>query len=370
MFNMYETIKFSDTINTIGLDIHYSNFKNLDDRVIVIRSFIQTPEKIYIPKSYLHSFFEKIKNYEVIIVDNPEHFWVDNWIELLKLLNDNNKIVIVDTFSIGLKHYINQIIPNNKILFTPIQKILLDNLNVFDKNIIDENPDFSKKRKHLLKFFSYNRNPQRDYVFNFLINNNLIEGNNLSFHNYPFETLSDDLDLGSSNISYLDNEMVEFLKDIDFKKLNNLRIIPKSENFNIEEQIKQTKNNAEASNNSYFEIICEAQMPISKDIANPRYYTYSISKRTLTPILFGNAFHIMPNSKAFEDELTMAGFITFFKNDNDFLNNLNEEFYFEKETQKIIKQNYEVLYKIYKNKQIKPISFIFEKLMEIYSIKP
>jgi superfamily II DNA/RNA helicase len=107
--------------------------------------------------------------------------------------------------------------------------------------------DFSNKRKYLLKFFSYNRSPHRDYVFDFLLKNKLIEGNNVSFHNHPFEKLSDELDLKNASQSYCFDEVDELIKDIDFKTLNNLRIIPSSESFNLQEQKEQTKKNFDAS---------------------------------------------------------------------------------------------------------------------------
>ena len=129
--------------------------------------------------------------------------------------------------------------------------------------------------------------------------------------------------------------------------------LPWAHNYGSLEQsiahTEQTKKNFDASYDSYFEIISEAQMPISNDPLNSLHYTYSITRRTLTPILFGNVFHIMPNSKSFEDELTSVGFQLFFKDNEDFLNNLNEDFYFKEETQFKIKHNHRLLSKIYHN---------------------
>jgi hypothetical protein len=365
-FEATDIIKFSQGM--LGdTHIQYKNLEQFDDRIVIIRKIPQLEYKKLVAKSDIELFFEKIKHYEVIIFDDCEHIWVDSWIELLIMLNDVGKDIILTTFSIGIKYYLDKIIPNNKIHYNSIQKLLCNHLQP-DSSLIKKSMDFSNKRKYLLKFFSYNRSPHRDYVFDFLIKNKLIEGNNVSFHNHPFEELSDELDLKSASQTYCFDEVENLIKDIDFKTLNNLRIIPKSESFNIQSQREQTKKNFDASSDSYFEIISEAQMPLSNDPTNSLHYTYSITRRTLTPILFGNVFHIMPNSKLFEDELTNAGFQLFFKDNDDFLNNLNEEFYFKPETQNKINHNYNLLNNIYNN-HIEFEMFILSKIEEIYSIK-
>ena len=365
-FEPCEIIKFSEAIKA-DTNIPYKNLEQFDDKIIVIRKVPQVSYKDPILREDIDPFFEKIKHYEVIVFDDCEHIWIDSWIEIIMMLNDIGKTIMLTTFSIGIRHYIDKVIPNNKIHYNSIETLLYHQLQAHD-GLLNKKINFLKERKYLLKFFSYNRNPQRDYVFDFLIKNKLIEGNNLSFHNYPFEILADELDLKSINQSYCFNEADELLKNVDFKSLNNLRIIPSSESFNIQEQKEQTKKNFDASNNSYFEIISEAQMPFSNDPTNSLYYTYSITRRTSTPMLFGSVFHIMPNSKLFEDELTNAGFELFFKDDDDFLNNLNEEFYFKPETQYKIKHNYDLLNKIYQNNIGQRLP-ILTKIEEIYSIK-
>jgi hypothetical protein len=365
-FEPCEIIKFSEAIKA-DTNIPYKNLEQFDDKVIVIRKVPQLEYKTKLLQEDIDPFFEKLKKYEVIVFDDCEHIWIDSWIEILMMLNDIGKTIVLTTFSIGIRHYIDKVIPNNKIHYNSIETLLYHHLQAYD-SLINKSINFLQKRKYLLKFFSYNRSPHRDYVFDFLIKNKLIEGNNLSFHNYPFEILKDELNLKSVNQSYCFDEADDLIKDIDFKTLNNLRIIPESESFNIQEQVEQTKKNFDASTNSYFEIISEAQMPVSKDPINSLHYTYSITRRTLTPILFGNVFHIIPNSKLFEDELTNAGFQLFFKDDDDFLNNLNEEFYFKSETQYKIKHNFNLLNKIYHN-HIGQRLPILTKIEEIYSIK-
>lgn len=365
-FKPCEIIKFSDAIKA-DTNIPYKNLEQFDDKVVIVRKLPQISYKDPILREDIDPFFEKIKHYEVIVFDDCEHIWIDSWIEIIMMLNNIGKTMVLTTFSIGIRHYIDKIIPNNKIYYNSIEGLLYNQLQAYDI-LLNKQMDFSNKRKYLLKLFSHTRNPQRDYVFDFLIKNKLIEGNNLSFHNYPFEQLGDELDLKSVNQSYCFYEVDEFLKGVDFKALNNLRIIPSSESFNIQEQTEQTKKNFDASTDSYFEIISEAQVPISNDPLNSLHYTYSITRRTFTPILFGSVFHIMPNSKLFEDELTNVGFQLFFKDDEDFLNNLNEEFYFKPETQYKIKHNYDLLNKIYQN-HIEQRLPILTKIEEIYSIK-
>jgi hypothetical protein len=365
-FEPCEIIKFSEAIKA-DTNIPYKNLEQFDDKVIVIRKVPQLEYKTKLLQEDIDPFFEKLKKYEVIVFDDCEHIWIDSWIEILMMLNDIGKTIVLTTFSIGIRHYIDKVIPNNKIHYNSIETLLYHHLQAYD-SLINKSINFLQKRKYLLKFFSYNRSPHRDYVFDFLIKNKLIEGNNLSFHNYPFEILKDELNLKSVNQSYCFDEADDLIKDIDFKTLNNLRIIPESESFNIQEQGEQTKKNFDASTNSYFEIISEAQMPISNDPLNSLHYTYSITRRTLTPILFGNVFQIMPNSKLFEDELTSVGFQLFFKDNEDFLNNLNEDFYFKSETQYKIKHNFNLLNKIYHN-HIGQRLPILTKIEEIYSIK-
>ena len=368
-FESVKILKFSEAILE-NSNITYINLETFDDRVIVLRNIPQLEYKRKLLQEDIELFFEKIKKYEVIVFDDCEHIWIDSWIDLLKMLNDVNKIIIMTTFSIGIRHYLDKIMPNNRIHYNSIQKLAFDHLQPY-QNLLLRKLDLSKKRKYLLKCFSYNRSPHRDYVFDFLIKKELISGNNVSFHNHPFEELSDDLNLVGVNQSYCFDEVNDLLKDVDLKKLNNLRIIPESESFNIQHQGKQTENNFDASYNSYFEIITESQVPISNDPSNSLHYTYSITRRTLTPILFGNVFHIMPSSKLYEQELIDAGFQLFFKDDEDFLSNLNEDFYFNQSTQDKIKHNYMLLSTIiYEyNRKHKFESFILQKIEEIYSIK-
>jgi hypothetical protein len=365
-FEQTNILKFSETISK-ETHIQYKNLEQFDNKIIFVRRVPQNSYKKKVPISDIELFFEKIKDYEVIIFDDCEHIWIDSWIELLIMLNNADKTIILTTFSIGIRYYLDKVIPNNKIHYNSIEKLFCNHLQPYS-SLLKKSMDFSNKRKYLLKFFSYNRSPHRDYVFDFLLKNKLIEGNNVSFHNYPFEELSDKLDLKNASQTYCFDEVEDLIKDIDFKTLNNLRIIPSSESFNLQEQKEQTKKNFDASSNSYFEIISEAQMPLSKDPLNSLYYTYSITRRTLTPILFGSVFHIMPDSKLFEDELTNAGFQLFFKDNDDFLNNLNEEFYFKAETQSKINHNYNLLNKILDN-HIEFEMFILKKIEQIYSIK-
>jgi len=365
-FEQTNILKFSEAVLN-DTHIVYKNLKQFDNRIVFVRRLPQIAYKKPVAISDIELFFEKIKDYEVIIFDDCEHIWIDSWIELLTMLNNAGKTIILTTFSIGIRYYLDKVIPNNKIYYNSIEKLFCNHLQPYS-SLLKKSMDFSNKRKYLLKFFSYNRSPHRDYVFDFLLKNKLIEGNNVSFHNHPFEKLSDELDLKNASQSYCFDEVDELIKNIDFKTLNNLRIIPSSESFNVQEQKEQTKKNFDASSNSYFEIISEAQMPLSKDPLNSLYYTYSITRRTLTPILFGSVFHIMPDSKLFEDELTNAGFQLFFKDNDDFLNNLNEEFYFKTETQSKINHNYNLLNKILDN-HIEFEMFILKKIEQIYSIK-
>lgn len=150
-----------------------------------------------------------------------------------------------------------------------------------------------------------------------------------------------------------------------------LKIIPDTENFNIQNQNLQIYKISQANTNSYFEILSEAQTPISDDPENCYHYTYSTTGRTLNPILYGNVFHIMPNSKLYETELKNIGFQLFFENNDDFLNCLSEgeEFYFDRNTQFKLLNNFEILHSISTRNKNTKHPFYIEKLEQIYSIK-
>lgn len=358
-YKAIDLLKFSE----LDIVCNFSNKDILDDKIIVIKGmpFYHNGSNINIKDiSYIIS---NIQNYEVVIISDEEHIYPHGWLELIKTLHDLGKLVIFQTFSTGIKHFLDKKIPNNKIIVNNIENLLYWHFK--NTNGVSHTFDINKKRKFLLKHFSYNRNPQRDYITDFLLKNNLIENNNVSFHNYP----NDILELKEKNIAYNCIETQHFLKNVDMKRLEMLKIIPDTENFNIENQNLQIYKISQANTNSYFEILSEAQTPISDDPENCYHYTYSTTGRTLNPILYGNVFHIMPNSKLYETELKNIGFQLFFENNDDFLNCLSEEFYFDRNTQFKLLNNFEILRSISNRNKNTKRPFYIEKLEQIYSVK-
>lgn len=354
---MIEYIKFSDWeyANRMHSELSHS----LNDKVIILRKmpsfcFDSKMNAVQITKA-----MREIQNYEVIIITDAEQIYLNGWFDFLKLINDSGKFIILETFTVGIKHYLNKKIPNNNILLMNIDDLLSTHIERHFESAI-ELFNTQNKRQFLLKHFSYNRNPHRDYITDFLLKRNLVNNNNITFHNFPKNTPN----LKEKNIAYCYSEAENLLKDVDLESLNNLQIIPESENFYIENQNLQSQKLIKANSNTYFEIISEAQMPLSDDPDNFFHYTYSITKRTLFPLLFGNVFHYMPNSIILQDDLKNFGIEMFFKNDNDFLNNLNEEFYFDKNTQYKLLHNFELIKSVYENR--KNEMFTIRKLKEIF----
>lgn len=356
-YSAAELLKFSE----VDVISNFSNGDILDDKVIAIKGMPFYEKGTKITTKEINYIINAIHKYEVVIILDPEHIYMHGWIDLIKVLHDLDKLIIFQTFSTGIKHFLDRKIPNNKIIVNTVENLLYWFFQ--NNNGVVHNFDISKKRKFLLKHFSYNRNPQRDYITDFLLKNNLVENNNISFHNHPDNKAR----LREKNIAYACVESENILKNVDMEKLETLKIIPDTENFNIENQNLQINKILEANTNSYFEILSEAQTPMSDDPENCYYYTYSTTARTLNPILYGNVFHIMTDSKLYETELKKIGFQLFFENNDDFINSLSEQFYFDRITQFKLLNNFEVLRSI-NSKNIKR-PFYIEKLEQIYSIK-
>jgi len=360
--------KFSDLEEIKGM-CNSQKLPLLDEKIIVFERMPFFGYKQKMSESIISKILDDVKKYDIIIINDYEHIYVAGWIRLLEELNKAGKIIFITTFTIGIKQYVDKMIPNNNIFFDTIKNKL--NSFITDKDF-HINLNIEKKREYLIKFFSYNRTPARDYIIQYLINNNLIEANNISFHNYPVcnyneKIIEDGFNLNTINSLYSFYEVNDFLKvnNVDIPYLNKLKIVPESEKFDIEEQNIQFDRNIKAGCNSYFEIMSESQTPISNDINNQFYYTYSISRRLLNPIIYGNVFHIMPYSELFYNDLQSEGFELYFKSNAEFINNCNEDFYFLSDTQKKLKHNYQIVKELYDKNNRVPF-FYMKYLKEIF----
>lgn len=352
----------------------------LDDKVIFAQNISFLVDNKMPKSEWVEDFYNKTKDYECIVIYHYEHIYINGFMSVLEKYYNDDKIVIFNTFTSGIKHYLDKKFPNNKFYV----KSIIDNIKGHIIPIIHLQESINEtnfqinttdKRQYLLKAFSFNRSPHRDYIMDTLLKKDLVKGNNISFHNHPFDVKNEKITyskLMQCNNAYDTAEAFALYKSLDYTTLNSISIIPETENFDIHNQPEHTKMNSLASANSYFEILSEAQMPMSNDVENYQHYTYCVTKRTVTPMYYGNMFHIMPFSKIMIDDFNKNNLCTFFDSDEDFFNNLNEDFFFKKENIEKLNHNHEKIKEYYKEisslkTKIKP--FVISKLEEIFSVK-
>ena len=372
-YKFYKPSEFTDFPNLSVLDM-------LDDRVIFVENIDCLIDNQKMKPDFVENFYDKTKNYECIVINQYEHIYVDGFMKVLERYYQDGKIVIFNTFTSGIKHFFDKKFPNNKFYV----KTIIDNIKAHIVPIIDlqttiNQTDFkintTDKRKYLLKAFSFNRSPHRDYIMDILLKKDLVRENNISFHNHPFDIKNEEITyskLMQCNNAYNTLEAFELYKSLDYTTLNTISVIPETENFDIHNQPKHTKQNSLASANSYFEILSEAQMPMSSNVENSQYYTYCATKRTLTPMYYGNIFHIMPFSKLMVDDFNESDLCTFFDSDEEFFNNLNEDFFFKNENIEKLNHNHNRIKEYYMehiNKNGKHKPFVISKIEELFSIE-
>jgi hypothetical protein len=367
----YKPSEFTDFPNLSLLPI-------LDDKVIFVENISALIDNKKMKADLSDAFYNRTKNYECIVLYQYEHIYVDSFVEILERYYVDDKIVIFNTFTSGIKHYFDRKFPNNKFYV----KNVIDNIKAHMAPLVHLQESINERnfknnttspRKYLLKAFSFNRSPHRDYIMDVLLKRNLVDGNNISFHNFPFDVGNEKITyskLMQSNNAYNTKDAFKLYNTLDYNLLNSIKIVPESENFDIMNQPEHTKRNSLASVNSYFEILSEAQMPMSDDIESMYHYSYCITKRTVTPMYYGNTFHIMPFSKLMLDDINKSDLCTFFNSDEEFFDNLNEDFFFNN-TDKLnhnhnrIKEYY--MEHIEKNGKHK--NFVISKLEEIFSVE-
>jgi hypothetical protein len=372
-FKFYKPSEYIDSPNLSLLDI-------LDDKVIFVENIPSLIDNKKMNADLTDAFYNKTKPYECIVIYQYEHIYVDAFMDILERYYIDKKIVIFNTFTSGIKHYFDIKFPNNKFYV----KSVIDNIKAHMHPLVhlqesinqrDFKINTTDKRKYLLKAFSFNRSPHRDYVMDVLLKRNLVVGNNISFHNYPFDVENEKITydkLKNRNNAYNTKEAFKLYNTLDYNLLNSIKIVPESENFDIMNQPEHTKRNSLASVNSYFEILSEAQMPMSDDIESMHHYSYCITKRTVTPMYYGNIFHIMPFSKLMVDDFNKSDLCTFFNSDEEFFNNLHEDFFFKKESIEKLNHNHNRIKEYYieyigKNGNHKP--FVISKIEELFSVE-
>ena len=372
-FKFYKPSEYNEIYNISISDV-------LDEKVIFVENIDSLINNQKITIDEFDKFYNIVKKYECVVIYHYEHIYINGFMSVMNQMYKDGKIVIFNTFTSGIKNYFDKKFPNNKFYVKSIIDNIKGHLEPF-VNLENSSTESSfkintkDKRQYLLKAFSFNRSPHRDYVMDVLMKKKLVDGNNVSFHNHPFDVKNETITyskLIQCNNAYNTSEAFDMYKSLNYELLNSICIIPESQKFDIHNQPKHTEQNSLASINSYFEILSEAQMPLSTDLENSQYYTYCVTKRTITPLFYGNVFHIMPFSKLMIEDFNKNDICTFFDSDEDFFNNLNEDFFFKKETTEKLIHNHNIVknyYKEYVKNQSNHKNFVISKLESIFSVE-
>jgi len=302
-------------------------------------------------------FDKKVANYENIFFTTSEHFCNEQLIFLLKKWVKLGKKIYFKNFTFGYTKYLQKVIDSENIITPDLHlTFLIAHSNCRMMHSYDKEINNPNNKKILLNYMTFNRNLSKDYVMqNLIINNELhLDNRNfIAYHNYNSNNQRNTPEyLKKYRYLYDTKEHREFISkySINLEMFTDLKLIPESENFHISnEQNKQKNRLCELHNQSMFNIISEACMPYSEDPENIWYYHASISPKTIWPLYFKNVFHYSPNPKIFNEALEELGFKTFFNNDSEFLNSLNEEYYYSSEVQEKLFHNHMHLNNIVEN---------------------
>lgn len=291
---------------------------------------------------------EKAKDYDNIVFTTSEHFLNEELIPILQKWVNSGKTIYFRNFTFGYTKYLQKIIGSNNIIAPDLELTLLMAIGNCRMMFSYENKVHNSiNKKILLNYMTFNRTLSKDYVIDKLILPNglhLDKRNLISFHNYESRGKKNTPEL-LKKYSYLYDrpEHREFISkfSIDLEKLTDFQLIPESENFHIsDEQGRQKDRLCEIHNQTMFNIISEACVPYSEDPENIWYYNASLSPKTIWPLYFKNVFYYSPNPKIFNEALEELGFKTFFNNDSEFLQSLNEEYYYSTEVQEKLMHNH------------------------------
>lgn len=297
---------------------------------------------------------EKAKDYNNIVFTTPEHFLNGELVDILKRWVSVGKKIYFKNFTFGYTKYLQKVIGSDNIIAPNNELTLLMAFENCQMMFSYENKVHNSNNKTiLLNYLTFNRGLHKDYVIDkFILHNNLhLDDRNLiSFHNDNGKTGRNSPDnLKKYTWLYDRPEHREFISkfDIDLEKLTDFKLIPESENFDISsEQNKQKDRLCEIHNKTKFNLISEACMPYSTDPENIWYYHASISPKSIWPLYFKNVFYHTPNNILINEFLKELGFETFFNNDSEFLQSLNDDYYYNNEVQQKLFHNHIHLKKI------------------------
>ena len=291
---------------------------------------------------------EKAKGYDNIFFTTSEWFLNGELIPTLKTWVDEGKKIFFRHFTFGYGKYLKKIINSDNII-TPdldLAFFMAHETGTNMKNSYADKVHNSNYKKILLNYLTYNRSLHKDYVFDKIILYNELHLDNrnlISYHNFKgHHDRNTPENLKKYSWFYDRPEHRDFIKNfsIDLDKLTDFKLIPESENFDIKHQRKQKDRLCEIHNATMFNIVSEACMPYSNDVENIWYYHASFSAKSIWPLYFKNVFYHAPNCKIFNEALEELGFKTFFVNDSQFLQAMNEDYYYNHEVQEKLFHNH------------------------------
>jgi len=204
----------------------------------------------------------------------------------------------------------------------------LINGGVINWTVFYNNKNINKDIK--LLFLNYNRKINRDLIITKLNSFGEIynKQNYISYHNYH---TFDERQYYKIYSEYANEN------GINFEWLNNLNLSPNE--VNVHDQGKAQYDAQLLHFRSKFNIICEPFFGMSDDPTNFEYYNHTISRKTLYPLCYKNVIYVHSHNGLLKETLSKLGFETFFDNFEDFINNMNDDFYYSEETQKKLEHN-------------------------------
>ena len=275
------------------------------------------------------------KSYNNIIINSPEEF---------NFIIGVTEFVIDTALNLGFKIFINSFNSNiNDFLKIKYPK-------EYENKLIAANPSATlckldsapitgwqnseyKKDINLL-FLNYNRKINRDLIITLLKNNNqLFNPNNfISYHNnHTF----------NENLYYTIYNDFAIKNNIDFEYLKTLKLEP--EYVDVHQQNDAQKKAQILHVRTKFNIICEPFFGLSDDPNSFEYFNHTLSRKTIYPILYRNVIYVHGYNDVFKNTLKEMGFELFFDNFDEFISNMNDDFYYSNDTQKKLDNNQKLM---------------------------
>lgn len=272
--------------------------------------------------------YEKFSNYENVLFSYPEEFFnyatlpqIEDWILA-------GKNIYFKTFTWGFVEYLQNRF-GEQIKGFSIKELFKFAFHHIPKTNLEPN-----NKKILLNWLCARRTPARDYVYKKIILDNnlhLNDKNFITFHNLAYNSYE----------IYSEQTVKNYINNFELDIKNFDTIGSKEEKqFVFGEQHKQQNRVNEIYNNSMFNIITEPSHPYSNDVSDIWSYCCCLTRRTTYPLFRKNVFYIPKYSEKYNQCLKDLGFEIFFENEDEFLKNLNEDFYYNKETQEKLEYNY------------------------------